>query len=381
MRLKGKMRVRGWIACAMALLLGAGFARWCAAQGVPASVAPARTLLPGGTLYPRVLRLKFGPGAGTLMASTNGVLFGSADEGAHWTGVGKVPVAEGSKERCCATLYEVPQRVGSLVAGTLLSSASYFSGGVPAIEIYQSVDGGRTWTLHSTPVVRGGEKHGLWEPEFSVAKDGALVMFWSDETDPCCSQKLVQMRTYDGVTWRDERDTVRGTDKRDRPGMIVVSKLPDGCFFMSYEYCGPAACAVFLRTSADGWDYGGPEWMGTRVQTAAGQYLEHAPWSTWMAAGGANGTLLLAGQVLYEADGSVSALNGRVLLVNSRADGAGVWSTVAAPVAVPGAYDNYCPNYSSALLPSADGRTVLELASDYDAAHHCVTYFARGPLR
>ena len=71
------------------------------------------------------------------------------------------------------------------------------------------------------------------------------------------------------------RSTVHG----DRPGMITVSQLPNGHFFMSYELCGPAACSVFSRVSVDAWNFGDPTNMGTRVQTATGQYLEHAPFN------------------------------------------------------------------------------------------------------
>ncbi len=92
----------------------------------------------------------------------------------------------------------MPQQVGSLAAGRLISSASYFAGGTPAIEIYASTDQGHTWSYQSTPVIGGDGSHGLWEPEFEVANDGTLVMFWSDETDACCSQKLAQIRTYNG---------------------------------------------------------------------------------------------------------------------------------------------------------------------------------------
>ncbi len=72
------------------------------------------------------------------------------------------------------------------------------------------MDQGRTWSYLAIPVVRGSREHGLWEPEFTLADDSALVMFWSDETDGCCSQKLVQMRIYDGTTWRDQRYIVPG---------------------------------------------------------------------------------------------------------------------------------------------------------------------------
>jgi len=340
--------------------------------------AATGTVLQGSTLYPRVVRLEHGPVSvrGRLIASTNGIIFESDDNGASWSLLGPVPTVSGSSERCCATLYELPQQVGSLAAGTLISAASYFSGSTPAIEVYVSTDQGHSWSYHSTPVIGGDNSHGLWEPEFTVANDGALVMFWSDETDPCCSQKLAQIRSYNGTSWQDQTDTVRSTIPGDRPGMITVSQLPNGHFFMSYELCGPAACTVFSRVSVDGWNYGDPTNMGTRVQTASGQYLEHAPLNRWSPSVlSSNGAILLVGQVMYESNGSVSPSNGKVLFVNSNTDGSGDWYTIAAPVQVPTAYDNYCPNYSSALLPAEDGSNILELASDY-LNGGCIVYFA-----
>ncbi|MCP1372642.1 RICIN domain-containing protein [Dyella lutea] len=340
--------------------------------------AASGTVLQGSTLYPRVVRLEHGPVSvrGRLIASTNGIIFQSTDNGASWSLLGPVPTVNGSSERCCATLYELPQQVGSLAAGTLISAASYFSGGTPAIEVYTSTDQGHSWSYHSTPVIGGDSSHGLWEPEFEVANDGALVMFWSDETDACCSQKLAQIRSYNGSSWQDKTDTVRSTVPGDRPGMITVSHLPDGHFFMSYELCGPAACTVFSRVSVDGWNFGDPTNMGSKVQTATGQYLEHAPLNRWSPSVlSSNGAILLVGQVMVESNGNVSPSNGKVLFVNTNTDGTGNWYTIAAPVQVPTAYDNYCPNYSSALLPAEDGSNILELASDY-LNGGCITYFA-----
>lgn len=359
----------------VALTLLAGFL--LLAGTVPAYAATG-TVLNGSTLYPRVLRLSHGSAAvnGRLIASTNGSIFQSTNNGASWSSLGIVPTAGGSTERCCATLYELPQQVGNLAPGTLIFSASYFSGSTPAIEMYISTNQGASWTYHSTPVLGGDNSHGLWEPEFEVANDGALVMFWSDETDGCCSQKLAQIRTYNGSTWQEKTDTVRSTVQGDRPGMITVSKLPNNHFFMSYELCGPAACTVFSRTSTDGWNFGDPTNMGTKVQTATGQYFAHAPTNHWSpSALSTNGAILMVGQVLFESNNAVSAQNGKVLFVNTNADGAGAWYTIAAPVQVPTAYDNYCPNYSSALLPAADGSSILELASDY-LNGGCITYFA-----
>ena len=202
-------------------------------------------------------------------------------------------------------------------------------------------------------------------------------MFVSDETDACCSQKLVALRSRDGVAWSAKADVVASTLATERPGMAIVSVLGDGSYFLSYEVCGPVRhCQVYSRTSKDGWTFGAAGDLGTRAETAAGQYFEHAPAN--IDASGA-GELVLVGQVLYEKNGTVSASNGRVLFLRQNTSAStGTWKTIPAPVQVPGAYDNYCPNYSSALMPVTGG--LLELASDYDADHECTSYFAIAPM-
>jgi len=79
---------------------------------------------------------------------------------------------------------------------------------------------------------------------------------------------------------------------------------------------------------------------------------------------------------VQNANGSVAQQNGRVLFVNARLDGSDPWSTIASPVEVPNSYDNPCPNYSSALLPTQDGAALLEFAADYYALRQCGMYFA-----
>lgn len=344
--------------------------------------------LPQSTVYPRLVRLAHGAASsnGKILASTTDKIFESTDDGRSFTFVGEVPAQPGSKLRCCETLFELPRDVGSLRAGTLIYAASYSSGTEPAIEVYTSTDEGRHWQYHSTPAIRGSDTShgGLWEPEFTVTRDGSLAMFWSDETYSCCSQKLVQIRTSDGVHWTDKTDTVASIVKDDRPGMVVVSHLPTGSYFMSYEICGNPVtghkCAAFYRMSRDGWNYGLPTELGARIETASGQYFEHAPANIWSPSPLApNGVILVVGQVLHNADKSVASQNGRVLFMNPLLDGSGPWSTIEAPVEVPISYDNYCPNYSSALLPVKDGTALLEFASDYRALKECGVYFAIKP--
>jgi len=350
--------------------------------------AATGTLLPGSSVYPRLVRIAHGTGTanGRILASTTDQIFESNDEGKTFSRIADVPAQTGSKFRCCETLFEMPRDVGGLRAGTLLFSATYDIGDQPAIEIYTSTDEGHHWSYHSTPVSGRGEKGsgGLWEPEFSVARDGALVMFWSDETFLCCSQKLQKIRTYDGAAWKDRSDAIASTVPADRPGMIVVRELPTDLYFMSYEICGDPKtghhCAAYERTSRDGWNYGNASDLGQRIEAADGSYFEHAPANIWTPSPvSPNGVLLVVGQVLHQADGKVDPENGRVVFMNPLLDGSGPWQRISAPVAVPHSYDNFCPNYSSALLPVEKDASLLELASDYYAPKKCGTYFAVAP--
>ncbi len=247
------------------------------------------------------------------------------------------------------------------------------------IKIYRSTDRGATWSYLSNCAAATVNRSagGLWEPEFTIAANGSLVCFYSDETAPGFSQLIHQVTSTDGITWTAPVRTIASGVQADRPGMIVVRKLPSGRYFMTLELCGPAACTVFYKTSANGIDWGPSSNVGARVETADGKWFLHTPTNAWAAVPGtANGRIFVIGQILSSAGGVVAG-NGQTMFYNDSADGSGPWRTMAAPVAVqsPPAASNFCQNYSSPLLPSADGRSVLELATDFDASV-CKTYFA-----
>ncbi len=380
------------IVLGMALYVGAG------AQPRPA--ATTGTQIVGSTGYPRIVRLahqdstETGAAANGWLVASAGSIFLSKDEGKHWSQIGDVMLPDGVAKLCCATLYEMPRTVGPLTEGTLLRAASYCvgpgaahpclgTGGVPAIVIFTSRDQGRTWKYFSTPVRASvNTAGGLWEPEFEIAKDQSLVMFWSDETHSCCKgQQLRQIRTIDGVSWRDEKITVVGEDGA-RPGMAIVRQNPiTHRFFMTYEYCGAGrGCAAYYRWSNDGWGFGNPKNPGTLIQTAGGDVFQHAPANVWSPARGSlAGEFIVVGQTVVGPDSR--NLNGRVLFVNNQPDASGLWRTISAPVQVPAANGHHpCVNYSSALLPLQDGESILELAGAFPQTGSCSIYSAEGPL-
>jgi hypothetical protein len=310
-------------------------------------------------------------------------VYASDQMGSPFGQIGTISDPQFTTGLCCGTLYELPRAVGMLPQGTLLWAASV--GQKPeyrpmAIRTYGSQDEGRTWRYLSE--IRSPNQGGLWEPEFTLGRDGALIMFFSDETDQArYSQIIKKVRTDDGVNWRDMGYVVASDIRADRPGMPVVRLLSDGQRMMIYELCGPAHCIARYRLSTDGWNWGNPANVGAEIRLPNGAFPAHTPRFTVMP----DGAILLAAQLIETPQLTLDARDGRVLLVNRAGNPATPWRTIPAPVPVPGACSEtclkyqWCPNYSSALLPSEDGRQVLEFASSWTGSA-CMTTYAWAPV-
>jgi hypothetical protein len=389
------MRRVAVVAAVLGLVAGSGLVYgWAGRAGT--TVAPQATGTPlrdGAGLYPRAVRLAHaGAANGTVVASVVtfaqsgglGTIYQSHDGGRTFAQVGAVTDPAAAGGLCCSSLYELPRQVGALPAGTLLWTASVGADATDRrmrIQVWRSGDQGRTWSFLSTVAVAGSTL-GLWEPELAVAADGRLVAYFSDETDqPAHSQKLVEVTSTDGLAWSARTNVVAGSDPAARPGMAVVRPLSGGRYFMTYEVCGAGnGCAARWRISSDGVSWGTPTDLGRRIQTVDGRYFAHAPTVAWYDNGTPQGRLVIVGQMVYESNGSVSTVNGNTVLVNTESGG-GYWYELPAPVAVPNPTNNYCPNYSSALLPSVDGGQLLEIATDPSAdGSTCRPYYATGSL-
>lgn len=395
-------RLSAIVRCAGAAALALGLVIPASAQAAAPSsgASDARTqasgtpLSPDVGLYPRLIRLAHtGADNGTILASVVtfdgnnglGAIYESRDEGETFTRVGTVadPESAGGKGLCCASLYELPRQVGDMPAGTLLwaSDAGQDSGAERrmTIRIWRSADRGRTWSLLATPAVAANDK-GMWEPEIQLSGD-RLVVVWADETDqPAHSQMLVQSTSTDGVNWTPRTRVVASTDPALRPGMPVIRQLPDGTYLMTYEICGPGqGCSVHYRTSADGVGWGDPAALGPQIKAEDGRYFTHTPNTALTSGTTPGGRLYLTGQLLMKPDGTIDeAGNGRTVMVSDDGPG-GPWRIIPAPVSVPNAYDNYCPNYSSALLTTHDDSRLLGIATDDDTDDVCKAYYATGP--
>lgn len=372
-----KRRIQGSVKRA-AGRLAAVLAAVCIAA-LTGTAAEAQTRLsPDPMMYARTLRLANNEILASVTAFNGGnhvEIYASSNDGASFARVGTINDPDFASGLCCGTIFQLSQAVGSLPAGTLLWAGSVGQNAGTdrrmRIKVYRSGNNGRSWTFSSQIVAPNNG--GLWEPEFVLANDGALVMLYSDETArPTYDQRMMKTRTYNGTSWVDTQNLVASTVPADRPGMPVVSRMSNGTRFMTFELCGPAACTTFYKTSADGWNYGSATSMGTAIRLADGRYLAHAPTNTVMP----NGAILVVGQMVMNANNTVAAANGTVIFRSASGNPAGPWSTIAAPVPVPNAFNDPCPNYSSPLQPLPNNN-VLEIASRLENGL-CIMYYNRG---
>ncbi|QFZ18430.1 RICIN domain-containing protein [Saccharothrix syringae] len=393
-----------------------------AALLTPVNVVGGVALADGTSTYPRVIRLEHADAAhqGRILASTNtddsGTIHESTDGGASFHPIATIRTEPGPGEWSgSSTLFEFPRQLGASPAGTLIwaTSINAVRGGRDRpnpnsrIVAWKSTDHGRGWQRVPTPIVTGTAGHGVWEPEFAVTDAGELVVHFSDKTQqPRYGQVLARRKSVDGgQTWGPTVNTV-AVDARadaelhleDSPGMAVVRRLPNGTSVMAYEYCnlepvaeGGHGCRVYTRTSPDGWDWGSVTDRGTVAKTADGRHFVHAPTLAWAPGGSPNGRLLLIGRLVRAADtegdpdtGPAPVLHpqsGSTVFANS-SNGLGRWYELDSPVRITGfgtdEAHTTCQNYSSPLLPSADGSRVLHLATDR-VGDHCTAFFATGP--
>jgi len=327
-----------------------------------------------GVLYTRLIRLEHsGAANGRLIAIYEHfpnpfVIFRSTDEGISWQIIGQTPrghmpapwTFEGEPH-----LYELPSPTGNLPVGTILIAGSTVRTHPDGthlsqrLEVYASTDHGITWTYRGVADEADGLHGGIWEPNIFLAKNGNLVMVYSDERQmPKFSQVLAMRESKDaGISWGPEKNVVAVPDGKQRPGMAVTQKLPSGKYVMSYEWINGEDNPAYIRFSEDGLNWGDPVQRGIPAKTANGSCLGGTPYCLWIPVGGPKGALIVNARELTHSPNA-----DREIFVNFNM-GEGPWVAMASPVQWQG--NQEFDGWSMGMIPSADGKGIILMAPSY----------------
>jgi len=238
--------------------------------------------------------------------STTGSVWESTDKGENWKIIARPRemIDRSIKGVSMAHIYELPEQVGDMPAGTILYSGTSVNYDRKShIAIWRSFDAGYTWEEYTVVAKGGGLGEGVWEPfTWYEETDGYLYCFYSDDSDPKHDQKLVFKRSKDGEEWSDVYHVCAFDNSKERPGMLSMTKMGNGEYFAVYEYCGSKGCHIYYKTTKDitSWNPSDP---GTPL--AVGSYsIGSAPWCVWTPVGGECGTLIVTGMWETNGDGS-----------------------------------------------------------------------------
>lgn len=231
-------------------------------------------------------------------------IYESTDSGITWKKISEVSDAHASSGdglREQGFLYELPQQIGDMPAGTILLAVNCFPEieYIHNIELYKSNDLCRTWTYVSTIAVGGAygggmiwESQGIWEPFLMVANN-KLICYYADEQNDSHNQMIVHRTSEDGVNWSDT--TIDVALGELRPGMPVVAKMGNDKYILVYEMYNMEDDQIHFKISANPENWGDSSDPGQKVNYYKGDAPGSQPYIVWIASGGPNGTLVLSG--------------------------------------------------------------------------------------
>jgi hypothetical protein len=264
-------------------------------------------------------------------------IYKSTDGGLNWKEISRVQdTANGLGLRYQPTLYVLPKKIGGFKKGTLLLSGSSIPTDLSTtqIELYASKDKGVTWEFVSH-IAAGGEarpNNGLtpvWEPYLMVYKN-TLICYYSDQRDPKYGQKMVHQQTKDLKNWGPVVDDVTEDVYTQRPGMPIVTKLPNNKYIMTYEFGGgPQNVSsnylfpLYYKIVDDPTKFNDAE--GIPLIATDGTVPTGSPYNAWSPVGGKNGTLIASAH-----NGEGTDANGSEIYIN-KGLGHGPWIRVPTP--------------------------------------------------
>ncbi|KQR52037.1 glycosyl hydrolase family 31 [Leifsonia sp. Leaf336] len=353
-----------------------------------------------GTTYAKNIVLKYsGSSNGTQLVTydqlvlVNGKqvypIYRSTDDGATWSHLTDI-VPNNDFPTLARTaqpfLYELPQQVGSLPAGTILLSGMIMptDRSSSRLVVYKSTDHGASWSYLSTIDTGGPATYDptptsttttVWEPSLIVDGNGKLAAYFSDERQK--ANGVLQAVSYressdGGLTWGAEGNVSAPTNSSDRPGMITVTKLPDGRYLATFEVVNRPSqsnntAPAYFKISPDGVTWSPTTSIGTQITLANGRGIGSSPYVKWVPTGGPKGMVVVASKWGLDASGNISG--GEDFYVNYNL-GAGPWERL--PMAV--TYDSTdtaggtFSGFAQSIDYSVDGRTLYQATNVENSA-------------
>ncbi|MCI6464709.1 MAG: RICIN domain-containing protein [Faecalicatena sp.] len=340
--------------------------------------------------YGRVLCLKnSGENNGVLLATCDQhmwvnseqvwPIYRSTDDGETWQHISDVTdEVFGTNRKAQPMIYELPQAVGDMPAGTLLLAGNLVPDDQSSsrIVIYKSTDVGANWEYVSTVDVGGPFDYDrspesttstIWEPFLYMDDYGHLICAFSDERlkGQDVLQSLSLRYTSDGINWSEESNLAAIKNKNDRPGMVTVSKMPNGKYIATYEVVNRPSydqnsSVVYCKFSDDGltWD---EDDLGTLVQTADGQCLGSSPYVKWVDAGGPNGMVIIGAKWVVNASGDIQE-GGQNIFVNYNF-GEGCWERYPQALTWDGEDIIYLDAFSQCIETNVDNTKLYQIAN------------------
>ena len=346
-----------------------------------------------GTTYAKMVVLKNSGSANGQQFVTfdqlvleNGVqvypIYRSTNDGASWSRVATVTPSTqfpSLTRSAQPSLYETPVQLGSMPAGTLLLSGMIMPADRSSsrLVMYKSLDHGLTWSFVSTVDTGGPATYDpsptsttstVWEPSVAVDANGGLVTYFSDERQKANGvlQAVSYRRSTDGgVTWGPLVNVSAPTNRSDRPGMITVTRMPNGRYIATFEVVNRPSqsnntAPVYSKTSPDGLTWSPETSIGTKIALADGRGVGSSPEVRWIPeAGNPDGMVVVSSKWSLDASGNIDG--GQDFVVN-RHQGSGTWEQL--PYAVTydardtegGTFSGFAQSFDS----SADGKTLYQ---------------------
>jgi hypothetical protein len=234
-----------------------------------------------------------------------------------------------------------------------------------SIKVAHSVDGGKSWSSHSTVATSAGARQGLWASHLLDLGGGSVFCTFDDETSPWKTHLGHQWLT--GVVWNPKArvwDAPRTVSRahnpvhlsRDgMPSVVRLGKAKLGCAFETVTTTPEHASQIMFVTSNDNGNHWSWETTERSVifRSKVSRYSAYCPWLTQLS----NGVLACVftsndRAVTFDFPGTPAGkLHGDVMLSTSKDQGK-TWSKAKAVYA--GGNRNYMPQ----LLEVSPGRLV-----------------------